>query len=159
MGSCATSTLAYGYRLGGGACAWEIAEADEYGDWQPAWLPTFEEDDEPNMVEEMMKRLLWASGFTETDWQVDGYYSRRAEAEKRLGLEMIAHGSDGSESYVLAAHHIQTTWGDAQEIPIANLEDTRVFSDWDAKLQSALDILGIHPSQAKPEWLLLAFYG
>lgn len=159
MGNDASGILAYGYSLGGGESEWKIAEVGEYGEWRPAWLSITDEDLEPDMIEEMTARLLASIGFTESDWSVDGFFTRKREAEARLGLEVITHCSGDYPNYALVAHKIEAEWGDAKPIPIAELEDQRVRSDWDEKLRAALELLGITPKQERPEWLLLAYWG
>lgn len=154
MGMNTGARLVYGYALGGDedADGWLIAEASEDGEWEPDWLG---DDDVITAAEE---RLLASVGFTETDYEVAGYFDRKRDAEARLGVEFVAHGGEFS-CMALATHAVRVEWGEVAELDFAALESARTEGDWDAKLARAIAALGVTPKQAKPAWLLLAFYG
>ena len=67
MGTSTNAVLFYGYNLGG-SDGWLIEEAGEYGEWDSDWYQPEDEDCE-GVIEEAAKRLLAATGFTETDWR------------------------------------------------------------------------------------------
>lgn len=158
MGTSTNGILFYGYNLGGGEDEWHIEEAGEYGEWEPDWYDA-EDEDGPDIVTAAENRLLASVGFTETDWRADGYFSRQAEAEARLGVVVDSHCSGDYPIYFLAAHKITVRRGYAEEIDLTQLEASRVEQDWDGKLRAAVEALGITPKQAKPMWLLVSYWG
>lgn len=158
MGVSTDGILAYGLNLGG-ADVWELEGLGEYGEWQPEWA-VFDEDEYEDMAEAIERRLLAEIvGFTETDWQVEGFFARKEEAEKRLGLELRAHCSGEYTMYILSACSIRASRGYAEPVDLAALEEQRVTEEWDAKLNRAVEALGIVPKQAKPMWLLASYWG
>jgi len=157
MGISSDGILAYGYDLGGDDGEWKIEEAGEYGEWTPSWLG--EDEDEEGPVEAAELALLAAAGFTETDYEVAGYFDRKREAEARVGVEMTSYCSGDYPMYVLSAHAITVGRGSVKEIDFAALEVARVEQEWDAKLTAALGVLGMTPKQATPKWLLVSYMG
>lgn len=153
MGMQSKARLVYGYALGGDEDSegWQIAEASEYGEWEPDWRG----DD--GVITAAKDRLLASVGFTETDWNAEGYFDRQREAEARLGVEFVSHGGEYSCT-VLATHEVTVEWGETAEIDFATLEQLQVQGDWNAKLAHAIQTLGITPKQASPCWLLVAAY-
>lgn len=141
--------LVYGYDLG-------IAESVdfEYPDW-------WNEDNEagegfPEFAEHyLLKEMV---GFTET-WlhnNGEGFYERSKEAEKKLGLEIIYYCSYDYPGYILSAKTYRAYQGE----PVAIiLDDLAVAPDWDEKLNKAIEVLGIKPSNPKPSWLLSTILG
>jgi hypothetical protein len=173
--SAAVGILAYGYDLGGVEDGWKVREAGEYGQLELDWLPSdediaritrkranFEADhaaawDDPATL--MEKRLLAASGFTETDWEAYGYFARRGAAEDALGVQFEAYGcADTYPVYVLAAKVITVNPGGCDVIDMAALSDPETLAGYDAKLSAALTTLGITPTQDKPAWLLCSYW-
>lgn len=154
MGMSSRARLAYGYALGGDedSDGWLIEEASEYGEWEPDW------QGEDGITEAAEARMLASVGFTETDWEVDGYFDRQRDAKARLGVKFVHHGGEWS-CVVLATHETTVEWGEVAEIDFATLEQLQVEGDWNAKLAHAVKTLGITPKQASPRWLLVAAYG
>lgn len=156
MGSSPTAILAYGYDIGG-AEDWKIREAGEYGDPTVAWYN--DDEDADGFVTQAENRLLVASGFTETDWQVDGYHARKREAENRLGVTFRYYCSFEYSSYVLATKVITVDWGETELLDLPKLMAEPAEQGWDDKLAAALCVLEITPNQERPGWGLYAFYG
>lgn len=159
MGVSTNGVLAYGYDLGGGEAEWKIQGLGDYEEWKPDWFERGEDDGDDDVVTAAEQHLLRASGFTETDWSVDGYFERKRAAEAALGVEFETYCSGEYPIWALVAHSITCRRGDAQQIDFAALEAQRVEEGWDAQLQHALTVLGITPEQAKPSWLLLSYMG
>jgi hypothetical protein len=157
MGTTIKAELSYGYRLQGGDGEWLVREvhpddSDEWGlnlDW-------FNED-EDSFDEAAKARLLASVGFTETDYTVDGYYDRLDAAEKRLGVTLERTGYD-AQDLLLFTKQIGAYCGDAEVIDPAVLV-AEADSDADARLRSALAVLGLTPLQEQPAWLLTAYRG
>ncbi|MEV7013337.1 hypothetical protein [Streptosporangium sp. NPDC051022] len=157
MGSSPTGILAYGYALGG-ADGWNISEVDEYDGIDPTKITWYDEDN-GDFTEQAEKQLLAASGLTETDWRVDGYFARKREAEASLGVEFYGHGYDGGPMYALVTKTITVEWGESKVLDLPALMAAPAEHGWDDKLAAALTVLGITPTQEKPGWLLCAYYG
>lgn len=153
MGTSTNGILVYGFNLGGGDSEWEIAEAGEYGSWEPEWHTG--DDDVITAAETKLKESV---GFTETDWRVDGYFEREREAEKRVGVEFKSYCSGEYAMWTLAATSITAYRGDAIEVDFAALEQQRIDEDWDAKLKRACEVLGVTPKQGQPKWLLVSYW-
>ncbi|MEV7014072.1 hypothetical protein [Streptosporangium sp. NPDC051022] len=155
MGRSLSAKLVYGYDLGGGEDEWNVREVDEYGGLTVAW---FDEDDN-DFVGAAQRRLLAAAGFTET-WETrkdDGYYGREREAEASLGVKFGWYGVSDYSEHVLVAHEIKVCG--AEPVDLAGLAVHPNRAAWDAALSSALEALGITPTQEQPGWLLCAYYG
>lgn len=155
MGRSLSAKLIYGYDLGGGEDEWKIAEVGEYGDLAVDW---FDEDSEDGFDEQAERRLLNASGFTETyeDGNAD-YFAREREAKTRLGVEFTWYGVNDYSEHVLAAHKIDVCG--AEVVDLAALAAHPDRGTWDTALSSALDALGITPTQERPGWILCSYYG
>lgn len=153
MGASTDAILAYGYDLG---CddLWHVTGLDEDGDWRPSWLG--EDEELPAGIE---RTLLASVGFDETDWRAPDFYSRKWEAEGRLGVKLVRHCCDEYPMYVLAAHQINAARGDVEALDLAELDAQRVERAWDDKLAAALSALGITPTQVAPSWLLVSWWG
>ena len=154
MGTSTDGILAYGYNLGGDDSGWEVAEADEHGGLELDWLA-----DDPGFTTAAMDKLLAAAGFTETDWQVDGYSKRKKAAEESLGVEFETYCSDDFPMYLLAAKVITVSRGYVEPIDMTELVEAPNVNGWDGKLRSALSTLGLTPKQEKPQWLLCSYWG
>ena len=154
MGMDPRGRLVYGYALGGDENdeGWLIEEASEYGEWEPDWMG------DNDLISAAEKRLLASVGFAETDYKADGYFDRLQDAKGRLGVEFVSHGGEYS-CWALATYKVTVEWGEVAELDLAALMAARVEGDWDAKLAAAVAALGVTPKQAKPAWLLLAYYG
>lgn len=165
MGQSTNAVLAYGYDLGGDEGEWKFAEFDQ--DTYEIRLPWFvdsddtgEDDEAGGFIEQAEARLLAeVAGFVEADWQSEGYFDGKREAEALLGVEFESYCSGDCPMYVLAAHVITVHRGDSQLLDLAALANAVGVSDWDAKLDAAIKALGITPTQAKPGWVLVSYWG
>lgn len=161
MGADPEARLAYGYNLGTAEDP-AVAERGEYGGFTPIWLNTDNEDNEgAGFVELAEARLLASVGFTETDWQADGYYNRKKAAEAALGVEIQWSGTYEYPGYVLAitASNRSVEWSDVMVLDLNGMSDPANLADWDAKLAAAVAALGLTPKQDRPRWLVFPFYG
>jgi hypothetical protein len=154
MSTSTNAILAYGYDLGGADDDWKVREAGEYGELALDWFDA--EDDDADFITVAEKRLLAASGFTETDWHADGYFDRQREAEARLGVEIESYCSNNFPMYLLAAKVITVRRGYVETVDPAEL--TVVPAEWDEKLSAALGVLGLTPLQERARWLLCSFW-
>lgn len=160
MGQSTNGMLVYGYDLGGGEEEWKVREADKYGGLEGLdWLPDPDDEDSDGIADAMMTRLLAASGFTETDWEADGYFGRVRAAEEALGVEIETYCSDDYPMSVLAAKTLTAYRGDCDVLDMAALNDPGTLAGYDAKLAAALVALGLTPVQEKPAWLLCSYWG
>lgn len=160
MGQSTNAVLVYGYNLGGGEIDWLVEEANgEYGELHLDWFNEDDESGENDFIEAAEKRLLAAAGFTETDWRADGYFARKREAEKGLGVEFESYCSGDYPIYTLAAHVITVHRGDCKQLSLDELARLPRENGWDDKLAGALRTLGLTPKQAEPAWLLVSYWG
>jgi hypothetical protein len=145
MGVSTDAILAYGYDLGDPASR----------EGNPEWYDD-DEDGDIDFSEQAMNILLAKlAGFTETDWKVDGYWTRKEEAKESLGFNIITHCSYDYPMYILCIEPHYRAWrGDAVEIP-HNLGYT---PEWDSKLDQAVEILGLKVAE-RPSWLLASLWG
>lgn len=160
MGQSTNAMLVYGYHLGGGDGDWLVQGAGEFGEL-PA-LDWYSEDGEDgdDFVTAAEKRLLARlADFTETDWQVDGYFAREREAKARLGVRFESHCSGDYPMYLLIAEGFTAYRGDADVIDMAALAVEPETNGWDEKLRAALDVLGLRPTQQRAQWLLCSYWG
>ncbi|MFB7162302.1 hypothetical protein [Streptomyces sp. NPDC056242] len=157
MGQSTDAILAYGYDLGEGLQ--NIREAGEYGELPPlSWL---DENGDEDLADAVERRLLAeVIGFTET-WSSgnEGYFGREREAKARLGVEIQTYCSESCPMYVLAAHVIRVSRGDAEMLHPRSLADQPDLEGWDEKLRVALEALGITPTQERAQWLLCSYWG
>lgn len=159
MGQSTNAVLAYGYDLGGGDSEWKVRDAGEYGE-----LPTlawYTPDEDAEEFEEAAERRLLAqlTGFTETDWQADGFFAREREAKARLGVEFETYCSGDYPMLLLVAHVTTVRRGDCERIDLVDLQQRPEQKDWDAKLTAALNVLGLTPTQERACWLLCSYWG
>jgi hypothetical protein len=156
MGHSTDGILAYGYDLGGEDEGWKIKETGEYGELETSWAEKI--DDDHDIAEVIIATLLAANGFTETDPEKDGYYSRRNAAEAALNVEVVTYCSDTYPMLILAAHSEVASRGEVIDVgelmrePTAEAAET--MTEWNAALAHALSVLGITPDQTGPSWLL-----
>ncbi|CAL9610122.1 hypothetical protein SUDANB1_05608 [Streptomyces sp. enrichment culture] len=172
MGRSTDAILAYGYDLGG-PDEWRLKDLGKWGqlpelEWlkatgdddqdEPDTDDEYDEEDFHGRAEEHLLRTV--GGFTE-EWTegagATGYFDRRNAAEKRVGVQIRDYCSDGSPSYLLAAHTIRVARGDIEHIDPADLLHRPATEDWDSRLVVALDALGIAPAQETPRWLLVSY--
>lgn len=143
MGTSTNGILAYGYDLGE-----DFAGLSDYERNEPAWY-----DESEGWQESAEKALLAAHGFTETDWQVDGYFARKKAAEEEMGVELDTYCSGDYPMFLLAAK-VQTCYrGDADPV------DLTLPDNADERLAWALGVLGITPKADRPQWLLASYWG
>ena len=159
MGQSTNGILAYGYDLGGDEGGWKVREAGEYGDLTLPWLPEPEDFDDYDLATLLERRLLDASGFTETyeDGRPD-YFARVRAAKEALGVELESYCMGDYPMYVLAAKAITAYRGDCDVVDMAELSRPETLAGWDAKLSAALAALGMPPVQEKPAWLLCSYW-
>lgn len=157
MGTSTNALLVYGYNLGGGEIEWLVQEADEYGGLDTDW---WGEDDDRDFGTAAMRRLLEASGFTETyEDGREGYFTREREAEKAVGVKLESYCSGDYPIYTLAAHVTTVHRGECELLNLDELARAPGENDWDRKLAAALRALGLTPKQAEPGWLLCSYWG
>lgn len=158
MGRSTDAILAYGYDLGG-SDGWKVHDAGEYGEL-PA-LNWYTPDEDADEFQEAAERQLLTqiAGFTETDWQAEGYFARQREAKALTGVEFETYGSGDYPMLLLAAHVTTVRFGDCEEIDPVDLQQRPERKDWDAKLTAALGALGIRPTQERARWLLCSYWG
>ena len=161
MGVSTDAMIVYGYHLGGGDGEFEIHEVDKYGAISVPWWAEADKEDEDavDFFEAAMERLLADAEFTETDWHAEGYFDRKREAERRVGVKFESHCSGEYPMWILAAKVHKARRSDVMVIDPAALVLDPVDGGWDAKLQHALDVLGITPKQERAQWLLCSYWG
>lgn len=160
MGTSPTGKLMYGYYLGNDE-RWKVREAGEHGDELvlPWYDNTVDTDGDLDFVAAAMRRMTAEIfGFTETDWEVEGYHQRKSAAEEALGVE-IEHTWTWEYTYYVLAAHVVSSSDAPTPVDFDQLERDRIELRWDDRLQRALDALGITPTQDRPAWLLSSFYG
>lgn len=157
MGQSTNAVLVYGYDLGSGEDEWRVEEAGKYGSLHAEWWP---EDSDQDFATAATRRLLDASGFTETyeDGRAD-YFTRERQAEKRLGVEFEHYCSGDYPMYALAAHTITVHRGDCKLLNLDELSRMPAENGWDDKLTAAMRALKLTPKQAEPAWLLVSCWG
>lgn len=160
MGTTIKAELSYGYRLQGSDGRWLVAEVHpEDSDDRGLNLPWFDggEDGFNSFDDAAKNRLLASIGFTETDWQADGYFDRQREAEARLGVKLERTGWE-AEDLLLVTRQVGAYLGDAEVVDPAVLA-AEASADTDERLRTALAVLGLTPLQEQPAWLLTAYRG
>lgn len=149
MGTSTDGILAYGFDLG-----------EDYGfEWddespRPVWVDSDEYEAAENV-------LLAADGFTEPepDFNDDregwlAWSSRRDEAIKALGVEIVYHCSDECSMHILAAKHFRNSRGFAVEV------DFDLPENADERLAWAVEVLGLDKfKDEEPRWLLASWWG
>lgn len=144
--------LAYGYNLGGPE-EWLVREVGDNGEVTAEWW------DDDDVTEAAITALRTAAGFTETDWEADGYFDRRNAADARIGVVIDTHCSGEYPEYLLAAHVTTAARGYPETLDLAELQAQAVTDGWDDKLRAALEVLGLTPTQEKPGWILASYWG
>lgn len=152
MGTSTDAYLMYGYDLGG-PDEWEIQEVGEYDSWEPGWLKGDE------LAESVTEKLRIAVGFTETDWQADGYFERQRAADEMIGVEVVSHCSADFPMYVLAAHKIRASRGNPEVLGLEGMIRPERIAQMNARLKSALEVLDFRPVQEQPAWILASDWG
>lgn len=160
MGQSTNGMLVYGYDLGSDDDGWKIQGAGEFGE-MPAldWFDADAEDGDDFATAAEQRLLVELAGFTETDWQVDGYFERERAAKAQLSVEFDTYCSGEYPMYVLAAKVITVYRGSVEEIDMVDLAAAPAREGWDDKLRTALAALGITPTQEQAKWLLVSYWG
>lgn len=147
--------LVYGYDLGASDDV-RIKEANgEYGEVQAPWWNSGSVDmnGEPeNVFDAMMRILCVAAHGAAPTWP----WQRNDVVHEHYGARMVMHCSDEYPMYILAAHSIIAYRGDVERLDLVKLIDLSARKRWDDKLHTAINVLGIHPQQEKPMWLLVS---
>lgn len=141
MGSSPRAELLYGIELGIN-CGFEYDE-----------LPGWYDEEEGDWAGSAEMCLLAASGFTESDYLIDGYFTRKSAAEREMGVQVRRYGAGEDDSYLLAAVCHRTDWDRALAIPALAVPEGA-----DARLAWAVGVLGVSPRVPVPGWLLTASY-
>lgn len=138
--------LAYGYDLG----------FEESGEFElPPWVDEDKLDEEgfEEVVEEyLLKNLI---GFTEK-WEPDkvGYWDRKREAEKALGIQIVRYCSSDYAGFILSTKQYIAYQGES--VPI-NCNDLALEEEWKDKLNKAIEVLQMKPVNDEPSWLLCTY--
>lgn len=128
--------LAYGYDLGSPE-DWKLNNLTDRGELVTPWLDeTAEELYEDTDITELMEERL-----------------REVMADTELGVEVVSYCSAASPMYLLAATHTRVYRGHVEVIDVASMI---VTGRMDAALSIATAALGIEPTQAQPQWLLVS---
>lgn len=134
MGASNSGILVYGHDLG-----------EDWGfDWEAPKPDWYVED--LGWQESAENALLAALGFTETDWQADGYYERKHEAQKKLAVEFVRYSYECSWVF-LAAVKFSAYQGGPEQV------DVTVPEGADEVLAWAVETLGL-TVEGGPRWLL-----
>jgi hypothetical protein len=167
MGMSAYAHLAYGYDLGTSE-DFRAAERGEYGSPKLAWMPVDEDGDSvyEDFGSEVEKRLLASVGFaeewseTETEADRKGRRARKAEAKKRVGVELDFSGGDYPGWMLIASGSERNVeWDEAMALDLDELTGRPAAERWPEKLTAALEVLGITPIQVRAKWLVYPSYG
>lgn len=135
-GPSASGILAYGYALGGGDDGWKVQGAGEFGEL-PAAVDWYDPDEDDDFESAAMDRLRAAG----------------------VGVEVVAYCSHAYPMFFLAAKSFNVAQGHTKGIDMAELLQASQSGDWDAKLQAALEALGITPLQERPSLHLCSYLG
>lgn len=169
MGMSPEADLVYGYHLGS-TDGWELEGVDEWGTpsadlfpWlTPEQVETCDEFGDGQFLDLVERRLLAeVTGFTETDWRVDGYRERLEAARAELGLKIHYHGGEyGSFSLVLSdkTYRYNVEWGEVAPVDLATLSYVAAAPAIANKFSRALEVTNLRPRQDEPQWLLTAKY-
>ncbi|MDP5310402.1 hypothetical protein [Streptomyces poriferorum] len=160
MGQSTNAILAYGYNLGGEE-GWELEGVGEYGEMPTLdWYSPNNEDGDDFQTAAETKLLAEIAGFTE-QWHSknEGYFDRERAAKARLGVEFDTHCSGDYPMYLLATKVITVHRGSVEGIDPNGLAAQPQQNGWDDKLRTALQVLGITPTQGQAKWLLCSYWG
>ncbi|MEV0616129.1 hypothetical protein AB0I81_22640 [Nonomuraea sp. NPDC050404] len=153
MGTSTDAILAYGYDLG----EWDkIREAGEFGELALPWL---DDDSDDGYREQAERHLLNASGFTEEWTPKSGYFEREEAAKAALGVQFETYCSDSAPMEILAAKVVTVARGYCEVLDLPALMTEPAEHGWDDKLRWACEALGITPTQERPGWVLVSYWG
>jgi hypothetical protein len=155
MGSTARACLAYGYDLDTSE-DFRAAQVDEYGAPDLPWYDDEEQDDdegERGFVEQLFNHL-----YSQIPNPVPAEYDFRRQqvAEGYYGITVESSGYCENPGDLLVAKGSErdVAWAEAMPLDVTELECRPVEEGWDAKLDAALTVLGITPTQPAPQWLV-----
>lgn len=152
MGSYPIGILAFGYDLGGPEHGWKVHEWDD-GSYRLK-VPWY--DDKESFADQVETLLLESVGFTEEWNSTEGYHRRKLVAEKLIKVELVNYGSYDFPGYILALKGCVLKSPDWGSTPVGY---NHVHFELREYLQSALNVLGLHPNASGPDWHLATFYG
>ncbi len=151
MGSHPTAHLAYGYDLGD-FDGFRITQVDEYGGLTVPWW----DDDGEEFAVQFYDALYAAIPDAPAESNPD---RRQAAAEHHFGVEIAFMGSDQFEGWLLIAAGSEREAVNAQAM-VLDLHDMEHPPDgaFD-RLTTAVEALGITPTQEWPRWLVYPSHG
>lgn len=170
MGRYLSTSIVYGYDLGGREDGWTFTDYDEEN-WRynwPQWmeLDQGEDDDPEDPITRMGDRLTEViGGFEDSgDWcspdpaVSKAYYDRKHAAEKAHGIKFDMYGVSEWSGWVMGI--IVSESHDAlSEVNAGFLTDDLPWAEYDAKLAKALEALEITPKdQPQPKLYCLVSY-
>lgn len=160
MGTSTDGILAYGYDFGAeeslNLAEAQVSDTNEFGFLKTAWCDAEHEDSDGDLVV-TMTRLLYESIPDAPPAKYD--WDREQAVKAHLGVWFEAYCSGSYQMWILTTHVITVSRGDTETIDPTALAAGAAAGDWDAKLAHALNVLGVHPTQDKPRWLLASFWG
>lgn len=138
-----SAILFYGYNLGAPDDAgWAI---EDEVDFEEAWYTAALDLDE-GYVEAMNRRLLEASGMNPDE--IDASHTEMVA--RRCNVRVVHYGHSNTQFYGLAladSVHVADDWSPKHVAPVTS------YATPDP-LASALEVLGMKPTQANPSWIL-----
>jgi hypothetical protein len=161
-----SSSIMYGYDLGGREEGWEFTKYDPetYDYIWPSWMEMDDGDEPDDPISQCQDRLLKVlGGFEDSDdWKSSdqeiskAYYARKKAAEELVGVTFDMYGVYDYTGWVVG-FQIHDSYGSLNEI-----EEYRFVSppqEWDAKLAKVLEALEFTlEDQPKPRLLALCSY-
>jgi hypothetical protein len=157
VGISSDGILVYGYDLGD-------EPENGYQD-TPEWLKKAEEESEfENFAESAEIYLLAQSGFTDTDWESEGYWERKRAAEEQMGVEILYHCAYEYPMFIITVKDKRAQFRAYRGQPISlGIDQLNIPSfvkeEWDAKLKWASDLLGFKTTNERPTWILTSILG
>lgn len=162
MGTSTDAKLIFGYHFGAeeGLLLREAQESDSspYGllktDWFDGNAGIDDDRESEDFFEAATKRLydsIDGAPPAEDDWD------RQGVVKERLGVWFESHCSVDYPMYVLATKVYTACRGDADVVNLPELTDG--IGEWTARLAHALSVLGVTPTEERPEWLLCSDWG
>lgn len=168
MGRYLSSSLMYGWDLGGSEDGWNFIEYDEqnYRNVWPSWMRIEDGEDDPDDVpSEYEDRLIQViGGFEDSDdWMSqdtavrNGYYERKREAKKLVGVEFDWYGVSDFMGCVMG-FTIMEGHSSLTQVSVDSLSlDRCPWSLWAEKLNAAAEVLEISPDVAPSVQLLVSY--
>lgn len=157
MGVSTDAQLDFGYNLGDDFQAIKEYDDETYS-YNLNWYNEDEEDEESTFVHQAYRALYLAIPQDERE-SAEYSWDQEQVVEDHYGVSFEEHCSIDYPMYVLSACHIVASRGYPETLDISNMTDPDNIAGWSAKLHVALGILGIHPDQQYPAWLLTSYKG